>query len=42
MLAFHASPYDHFIDGDKDLDTSHSTDGDGVIDIATLILTVHG
>lgn len=42
MLAFRASPYDHFIDGDNDLDTSHSTDDDGVIDIVTLILTIHG
>lgn len=42
MPAFRASPYDHFIYGDNDLDDSHSADEDGVIDIVTLIPTIHG
>lgn len=37
MLVVRASSYDHFIDGDDDLDANHSTDDD-----ATLILTIHG
>jgi hypothetical protein len=42
MLAFRGSPYDHFIYGDNHLGASYSENEEGVIDIVTLTLTIHG
>lgn len=42
MLAFRGSPYDLFIYGDNDLGASYSANEEGVIDILTLTLTIHG
>jgi hypothetical protein len=42
ILAFRGGQYDHFIYGDNDLGASYSADEEGVIDIVTLTLTIHG